>query len=88
MKPEQEKDYIDNCESCNGLYDDSDGPEYGPPWPRCHYHPEKETDKKFPFKEPQVCFKKAWWLYVDWDEESKKLENQSTAPTAEGGEEK
>lgn len=22
------------CENCEHLYDDSDGPEYGPPWPR------------------------------------------------------
>jgi hypothetical protein len=38
--PATEKDISGNdipncCENCDHLYDDSDGPEYGPAWPRC-----------------------------------------------------
>lgn len=58
-----------NCENCDGLYDDSDGPEYGPPVPACSIKPHMHYLKHFPFKTPQRCFQIAWWHLVDWDEE-------------------
>lgn len=66
-----------NCENCEGLYDDSDGYEYGPPCMRCDIKPHMENLKGFPFKTPQKCFEIAWWHMVDWDAEGRKLDEES-----------
>ena len=66
------------CENCEHLYDDSDGPEYGPPWPRCNSKPHMENLNAFPFKTPQRCFEIAWWHLVDWAAEGAVLANQTT----------
>lgn len=65
-----------NCENCDGLYDDSDGPEYGPPIPACSIKPHMHYLKHFPFKTPQRCFRIAWWHLVDWDAEAKKADEE------------
>lgn len=74
------------CENCEGLYDDSDGPEYGPPCPRCKINPKMQNLKGFPFTTPQKCFEIAWWHFVDLDEEWRNLDEQSRrAAAAIGG---
>lgn len=65
------------CENCEGLYDDSDGPEYGPPCMRCDIKPQMENLKGFPFSTPQKCFVIAWWHLVDWDAEGRKLDEEA-----------
>ena len=62
-----------SCENCQHIYDDSDSPEYGPPWFRCEKKPHMENLKGFPFKTEQTCFEPHWSLLVDWDAEAKKL---------------
>lgn len=69
------------CENCEHLYDDSDGPEYGPPWPRCYKKPHMENLKGFPFSTPQHCFELHWCHFVDWEAEARKLDEQ---PNVEG----
>ena len=66
-----------NCENCDGLYDDGDGPEYGPPQPACGLKPQMHYLKGFPFKTPQKCFQIAWWHMVDWDAEGRKLDEEN-----------
>lgn len=66
-----------NCENCDGLYDDSDGPEYGPPCPCCDIKPHMHYLKAFPFKTPQKCFQIAWWHLVDWDAEGSKFDEEN-----------
>ena len=61
------------CVNCNGLYDDSDGPEYGPPSYRCNLKPHMENLRGFPFTTPQRCFELHWAHTVDWEEETKHL---------------
>lgn len=68
---------LQNCENCDGLYDDSDGIEYGPPCPCCDIKPHMQYLKGFPFKTPQKCFQIAWWHLVDWDAEGRKLDEES-----------
>lgn len=65
------------CENCEGLYDDGDGPEYGPPCPRCDINPKMENLKGFPFTTPQQCFEIAWWHLVDWDAEGRKMDDEA-----------
>ena len=67
-----------NCENCDGLFDDGDGYEYGPPQPACRIKPQMGYLKHFPFKTPQKCFQIAWWHLVDWDAEGRKLDEQAT----------
>lgn len=75
----QEPEVPRNCANCQGLYDDSDGPEYGPRYPRCSIKPHMENLRGFPFRTPQRCFQIAWWHLVDWDAEAAKLSgNQDT----------
>jgi len=64
------------CENCEGLFDDSDGPEYGPPWMRCRRKPHMENLRGFPFRTPQRCFEIAWWHLVDWEAEGRKLDEE------------
>ena len=61
------------CGNCEHIYDDSDGPEYGLPWPKCSKKPHMGHLKGFPFKTAQKCFEMAWYFSVDWNAESKKL---------------
>ena len=68
-----------NCENCDGLYDDSDGPEYGPPVHACSIKPHMHYLRHFPFKTPQKCFQIAWWHLVDWDAEAKKADEDFRA---------
>ena len=53
-----------SCENCQHIYDDSDSPEYGPPWFRCEKKPHMENLKGFPFKTEQTCFEPHWSLLV------------------------
>lgn len=74
-----------NCENCDGLFDDGDGPEYGPPQPACSIKPQMAYLKPFPFRTPQRCFQIAWWHLVDWDAEGRKMDAEyraSQAPNA------
>ena len=71
-----------NCENCDGLYDDSDGPEYGPPCPSCSIKPHMHYLKGFPFKTPQKCFQIAWWHLVDWDAEGERTEEEFVTSSA------
>lgn len=57
------------CENCEYLYDDSDGPEYGPPWYRCSHKPHMENLKGFPFSTPQHCFELHFAHLTDWRKE-------------------
>lgn len=71
-----------NCENCEGLFDDGDGPEYGPPQPACSIKPHMAYLKNFPFKTPQKCFQISWVHLVDWHAEARKVEIEKQNPTA------
>jgi hypothetical protein len=71
-----------NCENCEGLFDDGDGPEYGPPQPACSIKPHMAHLRPFPFKTPQTCFEIAWWHLVDWDAEGRKMDAEYRASQA------
>jgi hypothetical protein len=73
------KPVVTCCENCDHIYYDSDGPEYGPPWPRCGKKPHMENLKAFPFSTPQHCFEIAWWHMVDWEAEGRKLNERPNA---------
>ena len=79
------KEIAETCENCEGLYDDSDGPEYGPPCPRCNRKPHMENLKGFPFKTPQKCFEIHWSHLIDWDAEAKKLHQEEQEWLAANG---
>lgn len=72
------------CENCDGLYDDSDGPEYGPPSYRCQLKPHMENLRGFPFKTPQKCFEPHWAIFVDWEAEARR--DEKTHRPMPGGE--
>lgn len=44
-----------SCWSCMCRYDDSDGPEYGPPAWTCSKHPSRSNLRTFPFRRAQEC---------------------------------
>lgn len=67
---------INSCGNCSGLYDDSDGPEHGPPSPRCKRKPHMENLIGFPFKTPQKCFDLDIAFLVDWEAEARKDEEE------------
>lgn len=71
-----------SCENCDGLYDDSDGPEYGPASYRCNLKPHMENLKGFPFSTPQRCFEPHWCHFVDWKEEARKFDEEMAAARA------
>lgn len=58
---------LGSCENCDGCSDESDGPEYGPPWYVCHKKPHMSNLRGFPFKTAQKCCELAFYHFVDWD---------------------
>lgn len=58
-------DHEKSCAYCAGLFDDSDGPEYGPPWMKCSIKPHMGNLVTFPFRTEQKCFEPAYWVNMD-----------------------
>lgn len=70
---------VNNCLNCAGLYDDSDGPEYGPSSLRCSRKPHMENLRGFPFKTPQKCFDLDIAFLIDWKAEAEKHDREWAA---------
>lgn len=64
-----------SCNNCTWCMDESDGPEYGPPWYACE-KPGREfvsNLKSLPFKTPQKCCELDIAFTVDWEAEARKM---------------
>lgn len=82
---------IRNCESCDLLGSDGDGPEYNGSWPVCHLtycnsdienEEDDNTNKPgFPFKTEQPCHIPAFWQYIELDEELKAMFDKEASET-------
>lgn len=67
------KPILASCKNCAHCSDESDGPEYGPPWYACEKKPHMTNLKWFPFKTPQKCCELSIGHTIDWHAEANKL---------------
>lgn len=51
-----------NCESCNFLSSEGDGPEYNGSWPVCSKIERMGYLKSFPFKKDMKCWQPNFWF--------------------------
>lgn len=58
-----------SCNNCEHCIDDSDGPEYGPPFFICGKKPHMSNLKGFPFSSAQKCCDLHIAYLVDWSKE-------------------
>lgn len=66
------KPVIASCINCAYNMDQSDGPEYGPPYFACEKDGKQHMTnlKGFPFKTPQKCCELHFSHMIDWDDEA------------------